>query len=208
MFDFHIIGSGGLGRLSSRPSTPSHLHSRTLKRFRDNRPSEAEIHRKRCPPCLPFQLANIICIERTLSILFSAQQQQRNSSSGAQSQSDTTLAESPRPQAQIRREAHQRSLHSFWGLTVSTSSAATPMTVPAPPPTMEGQSVLTICEDCDARASDRTEMMDVDDFGSCGACGKTICSRCSISNLGDNRRCLVCAEQRRSTVDRTHVYAC
>jgi len=43
------------------------------------------------------------------------------------------------------------------------------MTASAPPPTMEEQSVLTICEDCDARVSDRTEMMDMDDFGSCGA---------------------------------------
>ena len=34
------------GFFAPRLSTPSHLHSRTVKRFRDNRPSESEVHRK------------------------------------------------------------------------------------------------------------------------------------------------------------------
>ena len=33
-------------RRTSRSSTPAHLHSRTMKRFRDSRPSDEEIHRK------------------------------------------------------------------------------------------------------------------------------------------------------------------
>jgi len=45
-FDFGAMGPDNVRALSSRPSTPSHLHSRTMKRFRDNRPSEAEVHRK------------------------------------------------------------------------------------------------------------------------------------------------------------------
>ena len=42
-------------------------------------------------------------------------------------------------------------------------------------------------------------MMDVDGFGfgnedsCCGACGKTVCFSCSITNLGENKRCLACA---------------
>ncbi|KAJ4419701.1 hypothetical protein N0V85_000872 [Neurospora sp. IMI 360204] len=40
-------------------STPSHLHSRTMKRYRNNRPSEEEVH------------------QRTLSLLYAAQQQQQ-----------------------------------------------------------------------------------------------------------------------------------
>lgn len=27
----------------------------------------------------------------------------------------------------------------------------------------------------------------------CGACGKAVCAGCSVSNLGSERRCLVCA---------------
>jgi hypothetical protein len=34
------------GFFAPRQSTPSHLHSRTRKRFRDNRPSESEVYRK------------------------------------------------------------------------------------------------------------------------------------------------------------------
>jgi hypothetical protein len=45
-FDFGAMGASDWAVLSSRPSTPSHLHSRTMKRFRDNRPSEAEVHRE------------------------------------------------------------------------------------------------------------------------------------------------------------------
>jgi hypothetical protein len=45
-------------------------------------------------------------------------------------------------------------------------------------------------------------MMDVDGYGSgpddhiCGACGKAVCFSCSISNLGEHRRCLACAGPR------------
>jgi len=41
--------------------------------------------------------------------------------------------------------------------------------------------------------------MDVDSYGatteghSCGACGKAVCFSCSVSNLGEQRRCLACA---------------
>lgn len=40
--------------------------------------------------------------------------------------------------------------------------------------------------------------MDMDDYGmsadhACTACRKAVCSRCSVSNLGEQRRCLQCA---------------
>ena len=44
-FDFSAMETESWGFLTSRSSTPSHLPSRTMKRFRDNRPSEAEVHR-------------------------------------------------------------------------------------------------------------------------------------------------------------------
>lgn len=44
--DTLAIGQINWGALSSRSSTPNHLPSRTMKRFRDNRPSESEVHRE------------------------------------------------------------------------------------------------------------------------------------------------------------------
>lgn len=44
--------------------------------------------------------------------------------------------------------------------------------------------------------------MDIDGGGlgaqahACGACGKAVCFSCSISNLGEHRRCLACAGPR------------
>ena len=60
--------------------------------------------------------------------------------------------------------------------------------------------VTIACEDCGAGLCD-DNMMDVDGFGSgdaaaargCGACGKVVCFSCSVSNLGERRRCLMCA---------------
>jgi hypothetical protein len=64
----------------------------------------------------------------------------------------------------------------------------------------------TNCEDCDARLDagsggdamdmDVDMMIDIDidgaNFG-CTSCGKTVCHGCAVSNLGEQRRCLVCA---------------
>ena len=44
--DTLTVGQINWGTLSSRSSTPTHLPSRTMKRFRDNRPSETEVHRE------------------------------------------------------------------------------------------------------------------------------------------------------------------
>ena len=44
--DTLAVGQINWGTLSSRSSTPTHLPSRTMKRFRDNRPSETEVHRE------------------------------------------------------------------------------------------------------------------------------------------------------------------
>ena len=53
------------------------------------------------------------------------------------------------------------------------------------------------CEDCGAGLDDG---MDVDggagDDTACGACGKHICYSCSVSNLGEQKRCLHCAGRR------------
>lgn len=48
-FNFNSIAAMETARrgfFAPRLSTPAHLPSRTMKRFRDNRPSEADIYRK------------------------------------------------------------------------------------------------------------------------------------------------------------------
>ncbi|KAJ0359335.1 hypothetical protein COL154_008364 [Colletotrichum chrysophilum] len=70
-------------------ATPSHLDSRTRKRFRDNRPSQEEVH------------------QRTLQMLYSAQQQDQSM--------ETELSSSPAPAPAVARNT-QKSLHSFWNI--------------------------------------------------------------------------------------------
>ncbi|KAK4452130.1 hypothetical protein QBC34DRAFT_399285 [Podospora aff. communis PSN243] len=177
-FDFGAMGASNWGVLSSRPSTPSHLHSRTMKRFRDNRPSEAEVH------------------QRTLNLLFSARQH-HTSPCESLAQVDTTMDTPTVQETEPRREAQQRSLHSFWRLPVSTPSPAAHILLSAP---IVSQSIAENCEDCGAGLGREDDTMtDVDALGcdghSCGACGKAVCFSCSISNLGERRRCLACAQR-------------
>ncbi|KAI0837594.1 hypothetical protein F5Y06DRAFT_69410 [Hypoxylon sp. FL0890] len=174
-------------RRTSRGSTPAHLPSRTMKRFRDSRPSDEEIH------------------QRTLNMLYTAQKQQiANQQLQEQVQmAALTIQPQPLPQPRpqntpVHSQGAQASLHSFWKLP----SAVAPSTVATNP------SVNTLvydgpvnCEDCGQTlregASDE-DAMDVDSFGTgaetgCAACGKHVCSHCSITNLGEQRRCLICA---------------
>ncbi|KAI0881238.1 uncharacterized protein GGS22DRAFT_172738 [Annulohypoxylon maeteangense] len=157
-----------------RMTSPSHLHSRTLKRFRDSRPSDEEIH------------------QRTLNKLYTAQKQHLASQQHHFAATNlSALSLQPRPQAQA-----QASLHSFWNLpttTPSTPNIHTTTLIDRPP--CDGPSN---CEDC-GQGLHEGDAMDVDGFGAetgdtgCGSCGKHVCSHCSITNLGEPRRCLICA---------------
>ncbi|KAK3690307.1 hypothetical protein B0T22DRAFT_380728 [Podospora appendiculata] len=170
----------------SPPRASAHVSSRTMKRFRNNRPSESQVH------------------QHTLSLLFSAQP---NTTAQIQSQpAPPVAAVPPQPHNQLPQ---QRSLHSFWNIPVSASSSTTP----SPAPTPLGaplQRRSTSCEDCGAGLCGEMgddAMMDIDGYGfaaagaaedehSCRACGKAVCFSCSVSNLGENRRCLACAQPR------------
>lgn len=105
----------------------------------------------------------------------------------------------------------QRSLHSFW--TLPKPAAASPNSFASSPasstasfssPAFTLQSASTQCEDCGVGlgGSGDDMMMDVDEYSVgqgdqiCGACGKTVCFSCSITNLGEHRRCLACAGPR------------
>ncbi|OAQ63001.1 hypothetical protein VFPPC_08916 [Pochonia chlamydosporia 170] len=139
-----------------------HLNSRTLKRFRDNRPSEEQVH------------------QHTLNLLFSAQQQPRDKAFQPPSQTSTT------PQGK------QQSLHRFWNIN----------STPTPTSMVEHAIAPSSCEDCGAGLGNGVgDGMDVDfmaDSAACGACGKYVCFSCSVSNLGEERRCLQCAGRKGS----------
>lgn len=62
---------------------------------------------------------------------------------------------------------------------------------------------LSNCEDCDASLNGGKDSMDIDMMDidisnnggnhSCSRCGKQVCSKCAVSNLGMERKCLTCA---------------
>jgi hypothetical protein len=187
-------------------SVPANLHSRTLKRYRDNRPSDDEVHRKfyewrahhhlstpNSSSCAPA--------EHTLGLLYSAQQrppqQQQQQQQQHQPQFQAPIAPlEPVPSSDASPNS-QQSLHRFWsiGSEPSSESSSPGLANPAAPPTS--------CEDCGsalAGGNDDDEM-DVDDSRAaedtaCGACGKHVCFSCSVSNLGEQKRCLQCAGRR------------
>ncbi|KAK4180998.1 hypothetical protein QBC36DRAFT_319135 [Triangularia setosa] len=183
------------GFFSPRLPTSSHMPGRTMKRFRDNRPSEEIIH------------------QHTLNLLFSAQQQQYHQHQSPPPPQVQVTEPTPTPvSSQGHPDQHQRSLHSFWKLP--TRAAAAPSSshsslASSPSPVAMPTSFLTrastTCDDCgvglgrSGASGDQYEtMMDVDGGAEaeehmCGACGKSICFSCSVSNLGEHRRCLTCA---------------
>ncbi|KAI0396496.1 hypothetical protein F5Y17DRAFT_419325 [Xylariaceae sp. FL0594] len=150
---------------------------RTMKRFRDNRPSETEVH------------------QRTLDILYAAQRQQHQMSSQSR-EMHTVLGQLNDPvsaQPASSSASHQASLHSFWNLPPR------PLALPASNLPDVLTEAPTECQDCGQRFQDGDDlMMDGGDVAAtvgteCGSCGKHVCSNCSISNLGEQWRCLMCA---------------
>ncbi|KAH7327054.1 hypothetical protein BKA65DRAFT_461616 [Rhexocercosporidium sp. MPI-PUGE-AT-0058] len=179
--------------------TPSLFSSRTRKRYRDNRPSESEVH------------------QHTLSLLFSgAQKPQQAAALPTSFRSSMTtqdpVSSLPSTTGSQSSSSQQASLHSFWhgpmasgtrqsspSSNYSNSSANTPSTASQ----MNTFFPATNCEDCDvslgqdADAMDVDMMMDIDMGGAgshaCTACGKQVCHSCAVSNLGSERKCLNCA---------------
>ncbi|KAI1423917.1 hypothetical protein F5Y12DRAFT_496482 [Xylaria sp. FL1777] len=166
-----------LSRFSNKNLSLPHIPGRTMKRLRDNRPSEHEVH------------------QRTLNMLYAAQRQEaQGMCSISHQQHHVPIAAQPGPPCSPPSSSHQTSLHNFWNLP------SRPSALPAaclPPVTMD---LPTECEDCGQKlcGDDENMTMDVDHTSgtqptSCGACGKHVCSHCSITNLGEQRRCLDCA---------------
>ncbi|KAI8281149.1 hypothetical protein K4K59_008339 [Colletotrichum sp. SAR11_240] len=129
-FDFPISPSLAFPRAFA---TPSHLDSRTRKRFRDNRPSQEEVHK------------------RTLNMLYSAQQQDQHM--------ETESSLSPAPVPAVTARNTQKSLHSFWNI----KSAQPPVPRTASPPVHQRALSPTSCEDCGAGlGSADADGMDID----------------------------------------------
>ncbi|KAI1496091.1 hypothetical protein F5X99DRAFT_401379 [Biscogniauxia marginata] len=190
---------------ASRVAAPAHLPSRTMKRFRDSRPSDAEVHRKfyewRAHHHLQSQsqsqgllqsssFSRDARTERTLNMLYTAQKQLPHQPPAA-----FAFAQAPPP---APSQGAQASLHKFWNLPNSAASPAA-----SSPPVDRSIYAPASCEDCGqglggAGCGGDDDAMDVDSFDmdvetGCSACGKHVCSHCSITNLGEQRRCLICA---------------
>ena len=191
----------------SRHNPPSHLNSRTMKRHRDSRPSDEQVHRKFYEWRAHHRhqsrdKSSCVPAERTLGLLYSAQHStaqqlhqhrqppsptptsQWGGSSSGNAQMSTTMA----------NEGGCNSLHRFWNI----SSA--PVTTMPLPIVMDSQlSSPSDCEDCGAANGEGMDYgMEMSGCGiesnsPCGACGKHVCYSCSVSNLGEEKRCLQCA---------------
>ncbi|RCI08005.1 hypothetical protein L249_7796 [Ophiocordyceps polyrhachis-furcata BCC 54312] len=146
------------------------LNSRTLKRVRDGRPSDDEVH------------------QRTLAILYSAQQREQHSVQESEMQittmNTTTTTTPPPPDADHDR---QRTLHRYWNIASSPSSCAS-----SSPPQLDRsmKRIELCCVDCGAGLTDKAGETTMQP--ACLACGKHVCLGCSYSQLGENRHCLQC----------------
>ncbi|KAM0253551.1 hypothetical protein ACHAP5_000584 [Fusarium lateritium] len=142
---------------------PVHLHSRTMKRFRDSRPSAEKIH------------------QRTLNMLYSAQNQHQDA--------EVPFEHTQTPSETTQPETNQQSLHRFWNISSAPSTTNSNLN--------QTEFAPSNCDDCGAGLSGGDDGMDIDGLNnedhSCGACGKHVCFSCSVSNLGEQRRCLQCA---------------
>ncbi|KAI1819759.1 hypothetical protein F4861DRAFT_525812 [Xylaria intraflava] len=167
-----------LFRFSNQGLLFPHVPGRTMKRLRDNRPSQHEVH------------------QHTLHMLYAAQRQQpeapahKQPAAEQQQQQHTPVAARPG----LAPSSHQANLHSFWNLPSCPSASPAECLLPTVIDTPKE------CEDCGQNllGADDSMMMDVDDTSdsggtSCRGCGKHVCSHCSITNLGEQRRCLGCA---------------
>ncbi|SPO02176.1 uncharacterized protein DNG_04849 [Cephalotrichum gorgonifer] len=201
----------GLNPFASSPmANPHHLPSRTLKRSRDSRPSDDEVHRKfyewRAHHRSGSSNSPVADPERTLDMLFSAAQRQPPSAGAHAPHVDYSMttpqahdASFPSPAAapMPSHDASQRSLHNFWAISSAPSFAAS--TPPLGGDVMSTMRTATTCDDCgaDLPGSESGAMdMDVDGCGvdcACGPCGKSVCGHCSVTNIDGQRQCLQCA---------------
>ncbi|RYP63303.1 hypothetical protein DL771_009335 [Monosporascus sp. 5C6A] len=145
-------------RPQSGSMAPAHLPSRTLKRFRDSRPSDELIHR------------------RTLNMLYSAAQKQKQQQQQQWPEEAATQVQAQPETPRDSGSGGQMSLHSFWKLPPTSAAASSA----SAPPVDRAIYAPTSCEDCGQTLGGEDgggDSMDIDglDGGeqtSCRACGK------------------------------------
>ncbi|CAN8100817.1 unnamed protein product [Discula destructiva] len=171
----------------SRSCTPSHLPSRTFKRFRNGRPSEHEVH------------------QNTLKMLYQAQQLPEPPHHVFSPPTPTaSMPSMPPPQAPP--VPNQPSLHNFWKLPTPAQSSPSPALSPIPAAETANQS--TACEDCGVGLGEEDAMVD-DGYGfetyinACSACSRAVCFSCSVGNLSEQRRCLRCAGREKASTQKS-----
>ena len=170
---------------------PSHLNSRTRKRFRDNRPNESEIHgtyllqriQYASAPFHPSLLTGF-SLATTYERLFLAARSPPPIEHSTPSQNVNTRPSPPQ---------RQSSLHNFWPISSSTPAVSEPM--------MAGAPVNVACEDCEASlpAQDSDICMGGVDGGAtdgadyaCRSCSRNVCGTCAVVEVGEGRECLQC----------------
>jgi hypothetical protein len=144
----------------------------------------------------------ILPVENTLKMLYSAQQHHHDQSQHHEQISQQTTTSQLAMASS--RSLGQRSLHAFWKIP-------SPATLPdmLPPPIEKAALALAngqaSCEDCGTRipANEDDTLMEIDGYpditagaSQCVACAKVVCGSCSVSNMGADPRCLVCAGRR------------
>lgn len=156
---------------SIHSTMPSYLPSRTMKRFRNNRPSDEEVH------------------QHTLGLLYQGALQPRPVRAPAfPGPLCNPAISTPR-----KSKEQQASLHRFFSISSSEPSSE----APSLPSIADPQN----CEDCGASicgsAEDPQTSFEFDfSDAECTACRKIVCSRCSISNMGVQRECMICAKRK------------
>lgn len=193
--------------------TPSLFASRTRKRHRDNRPSQADVHRKLFLALSTAELLSLtLSPEHTLSLLFSAQNSHSQPQSFIQQTQQAPIAPVP---MNTESGGHQSSLHSFFTIpsarqsspsSLSSNSSNQSADTSMHMATMPSLFQATNCDDCDVPLGQGgadgmdVDMMDVDVASggnyACEQCGRMVCHGCAVSNLGQQRRCLNCAGRR------------
>lgn len=152
-------------------------------------------------------------------MLYQAQQQSRQQHHVFSPPVTPASLPSMPPPPQAASAPTQPSLHSFWKIPTSPATqpayhiSSTPSARVAPSgPSVEMVNRPTTCEDCGVGLSEEDAMMD-DGYGfetyinTCSACSKAVCFSCSVSNLGEQRRCLMCSGRDGAGADKSKKWA-
>ena len=183
-------------------TTSVHLHSRTRKRFRDDRPDDQIIHGKRYT--VRVQDVADTQIESTYHKLFSAQRSLHAEPAPIHPRtvSGSSISSSKKPNI-------QPSLHEFWSLPHRPSITGANSANSRNTNKLLGHFK---CQDCDihfgpehdnssgAMDIDMANIADDETEYACGECRRIVCDMCAVVSVGDTRKCLECKTSRKRWV--------